>query len=291
MRTSPSERIGQIALNVLMTAFLCLTLYPLVHVLFASVSDPARLSIHRGPILVPLGLSSQPFKLLFTNQFILSGLVSSAIIVVCGVTVNIFMTAIAAYVLSKRRARLTKIFTVFVVFTMLFSGGLVPLYLTVKGLGLYNNYFAVILPFAINTINLLILRSAFDSIPESLEEAARIDGAGHLTILFRVSIPVILPMIAVMILYYAVDRWNGWFYASVFFKDRKLFPLQLVLRDLLIDADAGSMVSDNANTERMMLAESIRYAAIVIGTLPVLFFYPFLQRYFVKGSLAGAIKE
>jgi len=274
-----------------MIAFLVVTLYPLLHVLFASISEPSQLVAHRGLILAPLGFSLQPFEYLFRNQYILSGLSNSALYILGGVSVNIVMTAIAAYVLSKRYAKLTKFFTMFIIFTMLFSGGLVPLYLTIRGFGMYNSYTSLIIPFAISTFNLIILRTAFEGVPVSLDESARIDGAGHFTILFKITMPLVMPMIAVIILYYALDRWNGWFFASIFLKDKELFPIQVILRELLIDGDNGATMAGNDNADLMMLSQSIRYAGIVIGTLPVLFFYPFLQRYFVKGALSGAIKE
>jgi len=291
MKQSASERFGTLLIAAFLTLFLLATLYPLLHVLFASLSRPSLLMGHRGPILAPLGFSTQGYEMLFRNPFILSGLVNSLVLIVGGTSFSIFMTALAAYVLSKRYARLTKFFSVVVVVSMLFSGGLIPFYLTVKGVGLYNSLLSLIIPFAMVTVNLIILRTAFEGIPASLDESARIDGAGHFTILFRISLPLVMPTIAVLTLYYAMDKWNGWFYASIFLKDRELHPLQLILRSLLIDGDNGTMAAGSDNADMMMLGQSIRYAAIVIGTLPVLALYPFLQRYFVQGSLAGAVKE
>ena len=290
-KLSLPEQIGSNLITAFMLVFLVVTLYPLLHVLFASISEPNQLNTHRGLILAPLGLSLQPYEYLFRNQYIISGLINSGLFIIGGVSVNIVMTAIAAYVLSKRYAKLTKFFTIFIIFTMLFSGGLVPLYLTIRGFGMYNSYASLIIPFAISTFNLIILRTAFEGVPASLDESARIDGAGHFTILFKITIPLVMPMIAVIVLYYALDRWNGWFFASIFLKDKELYPLQVILRELLIDGDSGAMMAGNDNADMMMLAQSIRYAAIVVGTLPVLFFYPFLQRYFVKGALSGAVKE
>lgn len=291
MKRTQSERASTALISLVLAVFLLATLYPLVHVLFASVSQPAQLMGHRGPILVPLGFSLQPYEMLFTNAFILSGLLNSLLLIVGGTAFSILMTALAAYVLSKRYARLTKVFSIIVVVSMLFSGGLIPFYLTVKGVGLYNNLLALVIPFALVTVNLIILRTAFEGIPASLDESARIDGAGHFTILFRISLPLVMPMIAVLMLYYAMDKWNGWFYASIFLKDKDLYPLTLILRSLLIDGDNGAMSAGSDSADLMMLAQSIRYAAIVVGTLPVLLLYPFLQRYFVKGSLTGAVKE
>jgi putative aldouronate transport system permease protein len=291
MRSSPRERIAEAAIGALMVVMAFLALYPLIHVVFASLSEPSKLNGHRGLILAPLGLSVQSFRFLFRNPMILSGFVNSVFLVVVGVSINIVMTTIAAYVLSRRSARLVPFFSVFVIFTMLFSGGLIPLFLTIRGIGLYNSLIGVIMPFAISTFNLIILRTAFESLPESLNESARLDGAGHLTILARIMMPLVMPTIAVLILYYAVDRWNSWFFASILLKDRGLYPLQLVLREILLINDTGAMAAASDSADMQMIGESIKYAAIVVGTVPILMLYPFLQRYFVKGALVGAVKE
>lgn len=291
MKKSSSERTLAAVIRVVMVLVLVLTLYPMLHVLFASVSDPVQLAGHQGLIFTPLGFSIEPYKMLFTNAFILSGLFNSAVLVVVGTAFSLFMTSLAAYVLSKRYARLTKFFTSIVVIAALFSGGLVPLFLTVKALGLINNLLSLIIPFGLVAVNLIILRTAFEAIPASLDESARMDGAGHFTILFRISLPLVLPMVAVLTLYYAMDKWNGWFYAAIFLQDKSLYPLTLILRSMLVDLDNGTMAAGSSDADLMMLSQSIRYAAIVVGTLPVLLLYPFLQRFFVSGALSGAIKE
>jgi putative aldouronate transport system permease protein len=291
MKRSRSERAYAAAITAVLALILASTLYPLIHVLFASLSQPSRLMGHRGLILCPQGFSLMPYRMLFTNAFILSGLANSALLIVLGTAFSLLMTALAAYVLSKRYARLNRFFSLVVVISMIFSGGLIPFYLTVKGVGLYNSLFSLIVPFALVTTNLIILRTAFEGIPPSLDESARIDGAGHLTILFRISLPLVVPTMAVLTLYYAMDKWNGWFYASVFLKDKDLYPLQLILRSLLIDGDNGTMAAGSDSADLMMLAQSIRYAAIVVGTAPVLALYPFLQRFFIRGTMAGAVKE
>lgn len=291
MKRSSSEHFFVGLISAGFVVFLIITLYPMLHVLAASFSQPAQLMGHQGVILMPLGFSTQPYEMLFTNPFILSGLFNSLFLIVGGTAFSILITALAAYVLSKRYARLNTLFNVVVVVSMLFSGGLIPFYLIVKGVGMYNNLLSLIVPFAIVTVNLIILRTAFEGIPASLDESARMDGAGHFTILFRISLPLVMPMIAVLMLYYAMDKWNGWFYASIFLKDKELYPLTLILRSMLIDGDNGAMSAGSDSADLMMLAQSIRYSAIVVGTLPVLILYPFLQRYFVKGSLSGAVKE
>jgi putative aldouronate transport system permease protein len=170
--------------------------------------------------------------------------------------------------------------------TMFFNGGLIPMYLTVKNVGLINTLWATIIPFAISTFNLIIMRTAFMSVPDSLEESAKIDGANHFTILFKIIIPLSMPVIAVMILYYAVEKWNGWFYASVFLKDRELFPL----REILLANQTDSMSAGASAGDQFQIGETIKYATIMVATIPILCVYPFVQKYFVKGVMVGALK-
>ncbi|MBY9085297.1 carbohydrate ABC transporter permease, partial [Paenibacillus sp. HN-1] len=200
------------------------------------------------------------------------------------------ITALGAYVLSRKQVFWNKYFMIMITFTMFFSGGLIPLYLVVKGVGLTNSLWATILPFTISTFNLIIMRTSFQSIPDSLEESAKIDGANQFTILFKIIIPLSMPVLAVMGLYYAVDKWNGWFYASIFLKDRELFPLQLILREILVLGSTDSMSTSANAGEQQQIGETIKYATIMIATLPILCVYPFVQRYFVKGVMIGALK-
>lgn len=173
---------------------------------------------------------------------------------------------------------------------MFFHGGLIPFYLIVRGVGLINSLWSVILPFSIGTFNLIIMRTAFMSIPNELEESAKMDGAGHLTILFRIVIPLSMPVIAVLILYYSVEKWNGWFYASIFIQDHKLFPLQLTLREILIANSMSEMTDGSSAGDLFQIGETIKYATIMVASVPILVMYPFVQKYFVKGVMIGALK-
>ncbi|EGG37692.1 carbohydrate ABC transporter permease [Paenibacillus sp. HGF5] len=280
--------------NVVNYTFLILlviaTLYPLLYVLFASFSDSSQLLANKGLLWKPIGFSLDAYKSVLANPGIGIGFRNTLFIVVFGVIVNLFMTALGAYVLSRKNVMWNKVFMFFIVFTMFFGGGLIPLYLIVKGVGLLDSLWSTILPFAISTFNLIIMRTSFMGIPDSLEESAKIDGANHFTILFRIIIPLSMPVIAVMILYYAVDKWNGWFYASVFIKSRELFPLQLVLREILIANSTESMSAGASAGDRFQIGETIKYATIMVATIPILCIYPFLQRYFVKGVMVGSLK-
>ena len=176
----------------------------------------------------------------------------------------------------------------FIVFTMFFSGGLIPMYLLMQNLSLINTRWAMWLPGMIGTTNLIIMRTSFKAIPSSLEESARIDGANDFVILYRVIVPLSKPVIAVMLLYYGVGHWNSWFNAMIYLQDRNLYPLQLILREILIDSTTDVIELGGDDSEP--IAQTIKYATIMVATVPILCVYPFLQKYFVKGVMIGAIK-
>ncbi|MCP1308059.1 carbohydrate ABC transporter permease [Paenibacillus tyrfis] len=287
---SLSEKLLDIFVYAVLSVLVLVTLYPLIYVAFASVSDAGKLVAHRGFLFTPLGFSLEAYASVFKNPGILRGYRNTLFILFFGVTLNLFLTGLGAYVLSRKNVFWNKIFMIIIVLTMFFNGGLIPLYLVVKGVGLIDSLWAVIFPFAISTFNLIIMRTAFQSIPDSLEESAKIDGANHFTIFFRIIVPLSMPVIAVMILYYAVDKWNGWFYASIFLKDTKLYPLQLVLREILIANSTESMATAASNQDRFQIGETIKYATIMVATVPILCVYPFVQKYFVKGALVGSLK-
>ncbi len=278
-------------LNILVLSVLMITMiYPILYVLFASVSDAAALISHRGLLLKPIGFNINAYRMVFRDPLVINSYYNTIIIVVVGVSINILLTSLGAYVLSRKDVYFKKMIMMFIVFTMFFSGGLIPLYLTVKSVGLYNSLWALIIPTAVNTFNLIIMRTSFMAIPDSMEESATIDGANHIIILFRIILPLSLPVIAVMVLYYGVEHWNAWFNAMIFIKDRSLYPLQLLLREILVQNDTNSMTMGVDMQEQNQVSESIRYAVIIVATLPVLLLYPLLQKYFVKGVMIGALK-
>lgn len=289
VKSSIGEKIFQILNNVFMAFLVAVTVYPLLYVAFASVSQPMEMISHAGFLIKPLGFTLESYKEFFRDPNIITGYANTIFIVVVGTFFNIIITSLAAYVLSRKNVFWNKYLMFFIVFTMFFSGGLIPFYLVVNGLGLRNSLLSVIIPFAVNTFNLIMMRTSFQGIPDSLEESAKLDGASHFTILFSIIMPLSLPVIAVMILYYSVEKWNGWFYASIFIQDRNRYPLQVILREILI-TNATDAMSDGAATDKYMKSITIKYAAIMVATLPIMFVYPFLQKYFVKGMLVGAVK-
>lgn len=290
IRESASRKLFN-AINIFCMIFIVIfTLYPMVYVLFASFSDPNLLMSHYGALIKPLGFSIAAYDAVFKNPLVLSGYLNTIFIVVVGVAINIFMTTLGAYGLSRKGVKWKNLIMMMIVFTMFFSGGLIPFYFTVKGLKLDNTLWALIIPGAISTFNMIIMRTSFLAIPESLEESAKLDGANHFIILFVIMIPLAMPTIAVLVLYYSVGHWNSWFNAMIFVRERRLYPLQLILREILIQnsTDSMTMYSDVGSTES--ISETIKYAIIIVSTLPILVLYPFLQKYFVKGVMIGAVK-
>lgn len=290
MKISFSDRAFITINHILLLVLVVITLYPLIYVAFSSISDGAQLLTHKGFLYRPLGFSLEAYKSVFKNPAILRGYRNTLFILVFGVCTNLVVTALGAYVLSRKNVMWNNVFMFIVVLTMFFSGGLIPMYLVVKGVGLIDSLWATILPFAVNTFNLIIMRTAFMAVPESLEESAKMDGANHFTILFKIIIPLSMPVIAVMILYYAVEKWNGWFYASIFLKDRNLYPLQLTLREILIANNTEMMSAGASQADQFQLGETIKYATIMVASVPILILYPFVQKYFVKGVMVGAVK-
>lgn len=279
------------SMNVLILAALAvITAYPFVYVVFASLSSADELIAHNGLLLKPLNLSLAAYKAVLKNPIIYSGYLNTLFIVVVGTAYNIIMTSMGAFVLSRKDFFWRKPITIMIVFTMFFGGGLIPNFLLVKNLGLMDSLWALIIPGAIGTWNLIIMRTAFQGIPDSLVESAHIDGAHDFIILFKIILPLALPTIAVMVLYYGVGHWNAWFGAMIYLRDRELWPLQLALREILISNSTDEMMSGTVAQDRAAIGETIKYATIMVATLPILAAYPFLQKYFVKGVMVGALK-
>jgi putative aldouronate transport system permease protein len=223
------------------------------------------------------------------NNEVWTGYKNTIFVIVVGLVVNISLTSLGAYFLTRNNVMWHKPIMIMILITMYFSGGMVPFFLTVKDLGLYDSLFALIFPTAISTYNMILLRSYFSSIPESLVESVFIDGGGHFTILFKIFIPLSLPAMAVMVLYYGVGHWNTYFNALIFIKSKEKFTLQLVLRKMLIEG--SNLDVDQQTAEYEQVVESIKAAMVVVSTVPILCIYPFLQKYFVGGIMIGSLKE
>lgn len=266
------------------------TMYPLWHVICASFSDAKQIAAYNGLLLWPKDFSLQAYIQMMDHPLVLKSYGNTIFIVVVSSAFSLIMTAICAYVLSTKNVFWNKYLNIMIMITMFFSGGIVPTYLLVaKWIGLNDSYWALILPQAINVYNMIIMKTSFQSIPESLRESAMLDGAGHWRTLFYIVIPLSKSIMAVMLLYYAVAQWNAWFEASIYLVSRAKYPLQLVLREILIQNDTALMSGAGAE-DQAAVGEIIKYAVIVFSMLPILCVYPFLQKYFTKGVLIGAVK-
>ena len=295
-KKTTGDRIFDAVNLVFLAIFTFICIYPLWHVLCGSFSDPVLLNQHTGAIMWPLGWSLGGYKNAFANPNLIQGYLNTFFYVGFGTLVRMALTCIGAYVLSERKFMLRKPMTLLIVFTMYFSGGMIPDYLLVNAMHLTNTRWALILPLAITTWNMIILKTAFQSVPDSLVESARLDGASELTTLVRVILPVTKASIAVITMYYVVNEWNAWFKAAIYLPAKhEYFPLQLVLRELLITnaGMSGTSLGEAtgiASVETLLLQEVTQYAVIVISTLPIIIVYPFAQKYFVKGVMMGSVK-
>ncbi len=277
---------------IFMVCMALVMVYPLWHVVCASFSDARQLSSHTGFLLWPDGYSLTAYKLMLKNPMIFKGYLNTLYLLVFGLAVNMLMTCIAAYVLSRKNVMLNTPLTLMIVFTMYFSGGLIPTYLNIIQLGLEDSLWALILPGAISTYNMIVLRTGFASVPVELEEAAKIDGASNLRILWQIILPLSRATVAVVCLYYAVTIWNSWFNAALYLTTRDKFPLQLILREILINNDTSSMMAGSGvgAGDSSFVSETVKYAVIVVSVVPILCIYPFIQKYFEKGVMVGAVK-
>lgn len=267
-----------------------LALYPIWHVAVASISNPTLLMQHSGPVFYPLGFSLEAYKAVLRNPSIINGYLNTIFYVGVGTLINLVLTTLGAYVLSRKNFFWGGPIMMMILFTMFFSGGMIPTFLLVESMGLVDSRLALILPMAVNTFNLIIMRTAFAAVPESLGESAAIEGANDFQILTRIYIPVSKAVIAVMVLYYAVGHWNSWFPALLYLRTRSLYPLQLILREILINNQLDNMRQNIDFTDIGSIGETIKYATIMVATIPILLIYPFLQKYFVKGIMIGSVK-
>ncbi|WP_127582826.1 carbohydrate ABC transporter permease [Paenibacillus koleovorans] len=292
MKSNIGDRLFGACIYAFLLLIVILVLYPLLFILSASVSDAN--AILRGEVwLLPKGLHLGGYTKVLTNNDVLIGYGNTILYTVLGTAINVVLTICAAYPLSRKQLLGRNAVTLFLVFTMFFSGGLIPTYLLVKSLGMLNTIWAMIIPTAISVWNIIIMRTFFQSsIPTEVQESAEIDGCSELRILWRIVLPLSMPIIAVMILFYSVGHWNSYFSALIYLSDREKFPLQLFLREMLVQDLMTESISylNKDLVSQMMKAETAKYAAVIIANLPILMLYPFLQKYFTKGMLVGAIK-
>ncbi|MFD0678724.1 MULTISPECIES: carbohydrate ABC transporter permease [unclassified Paenibacillus] len=278
-------------LNIMgMLLLIAVTFYPLYYMGIVSISS--GLAVQRGDVfLYPVELSLKAYSVVLDDPAILRSYGNTLLYTALGVTVNLIMTTLCAYPLSRTYLYGKSLFAFFVVFTMFFDGGLIPRYMVVNSLGMVNTIWAILIPTAINVFNMLLMRTFFEQIPEVLNESATIDGAGEGRILLQIILPLCMPVMATMFIFYAVSHWNSFFPALIYLNDKSMFPLQILVRNIVIQGELSSQITEMGSNEgTSLMAQNVKYAVVFIAILPILAIYPFVQKYFVQGAMLGAVK-
>ncbi|MBE5039329.1 carbohydrate ABC transporter permease [Ructibacterium gallinarum] len=287
MRESRGEKILGAVNYILLTLIAVLCVYPLIYILSASFSSSSEV-LSGNVILLPKGLTTESYRRVLSNSSIWISYANTIFYTVAGVAVSMVLTTLGAYALSKKRLMGRRFFGFFISLTLWFQAGTIPTYLNIVNLNMLDTRWAILIPFALSTFNVIVLRTYFEGIPDALEEAARMDGAGDPYILFKIYLPLAMPSLATIALFYAVSRWNGYFWAMVLLQTDSKVPLQVVLKKMIVEISA---VSDSkVDMTQKISQETFIYATIVISILPMLIFYPFIQKYFIKGMTVGAVK-
>ena len=300
MKKFTKSSFGDLLLDAFIYGFLVLLaiicIYPLYQVIVVSVSDPAIVMKNNGMMLIPKGIHFDAYKIVLSNHNLLTGFKNTLFYIVVGTSLVLFTTATGAYVLSKKNVMLKKPIMIYLTITMYFGGGLIPGYLLINNLHLMNTPWAILLPGAFSVWDIIIMRTQFANIPDALKEAAVIDGASDFTILTRILLPLSGAVIAVLVLFSAVGHWNEWFAPMLYLTERSKYPIQSVLREILIDnssqmmAGAGKIQTRFDAKNNAAAKTLVKYANIVVCTIPILVVYPFLQKYFVNGVIVGSLK-
>jgi len=291
IKETHSDRVFNVILIAVSIIIMILVAYPLYFVIIASVSKPD--AVLNGKVFFwPVGFNIDSYSMVLEEEKIWLGYKNTIIYTALGTCINIFLTTLAAYPLSRKDMPMRSFFTFLISFTMLFSGGMIPTYLVVRNLGMADTIWAMVIPNAIATYNLLVMKNYFQTnIPDELEEAAWIDGCNDFRLLISIILPLSTPIIAVMVLFYAVGHWNAFFNAIIYLRNQTLYPLQIILREILIQNSLEVVSGESFGMyEKVMKGETMKYSIIIISSLPVIIMYPFVQKYFVKGIMVGAIK-
>ncbi|MFY9176204.1 MAG: carbohydrate ABC transporter permease [Caldicoprobacterales bacterium] len=289
---SIGSRIWDRVIEALLILISITTLYPFIYIISMSISSPDAV-LAQEVWLLPKGFSLGSYNIVFENQEIWRSYGNTLWYTVVGTTINVVFTLMGAYALSRKEFFARDAVMIYIAITMFFSGGLIPTFILVNSLGLYNTRWAMVIPGAISAWNLIIARTYFQtSIPDSLPESAKIDGCTDIGIFIKIILPLSVPIVAVLIIFYAVGHWNAWFNALLYLSDSSLHPLQLFLRKILL-MNSPDMLQEGMEDafERLAYTIQLKYSSIVVATLPIICVYPFVQKHFVKGVMLGAIKE
>lgn len=288
-KIDPASLVLDIVIYAILIFLTFICLYPVWFVLVASFATSSEVQLSGGLMLWPKEMVFGAYKLVFQNHLLKSGFLNAAKVMVMALPINIILTLIAGFFMATSNMMLKKPIVWLMMFTMFVGGGMIPMYLNVKELGLMNSLWSLVLPGAMSVYNAIICKTAIEAMPDSLRESAYLDGAGHMQVLLRIVAPLIKPTLAVLLLYYGVGHWNSWFEASMYIRDSDKLPIQNILRDIM---GTNSKYQDNlsAGDAYNAYGEAIKYAAIVVSTTPIMCIYPFLQKYFAKGVMIGAVK-
>ena len=285
---TPGDRVFDVGNALLLAVLAFITLYPFYYVAIVSLSD--GYAVIRGEVhWWPVGVNLESYRAVLEAPYVLTSFRNTVWYTAVGTVVNVSLTACCAYPLAMRFFYGRRVLTGFVVATLFFEGGLIPTYLLVRSLGMLDTIWALVLPTAIGAWYMIIMRTFFQTIPEELNDSAYLDGANDIQIFVRIVLPISTPILATMTLFYAVQHWNSFFPALIYLNDRERFPIQLILRAMVIEGDLSNMQVEFQDDERIV-DTTVKYAIIMVATVPILLLYPFLQRYFVKGMMIGSLK-
>lgn len=294
MKTSVGRKIFLVVDYLLLAGFAILCILPFVHVLFASFSDPYEVLANKGLFLTIKGFNIEGYKILLADSSIWKGYANTIFYCAGATVIGMLITITGAYAISRKEFLFRNVVSLLIAVTMLFAAGTIPSYMVVKSLHMYNTFWAIIIPGCFNAFNMIMLRAAFSGIPDSLVESARLDGASDLTILFKIMVPLAKATIAVLVMYSVVGQWNSWFNASIYLRDPDRFPLQLVLRKILLQHQSVTTAITSASDLKYntnIYNELVEYCSIVVAMIPIMIGFPFIQKYFAKGVMIGAVKE
>ncbi len=289
---TPSRRVFEAFNYIILAAFGLICLLPVLHCIWASISDPTLMAQHSGIILYPLFDDTHPitwygYKMVFGNNSLLMGYANTIFYCATGGAFSTVVCTMGGFVLSRKGLLIKNYVMVLITLTMFFNGGMIPTYMVIKGLGMLDTRWVMIIPMAVNTMSLVIIRTAIQGMPDSLEESARLDGAGNFVILFQIVIPLVKATVAVLALQYILMKWNSYFEAMIYLQTRALYPLQVILKEILTESDSSSLTYD---PELAKYADLVEYCTIVVAILPIFCFYPFILKYFTKGMMVGSLK-
>lgn len=275
----------------LLALVIVVTLYPIYYVFVISISD--AMAVSKGMVhLWPKGVSFAAYERILRNALFMGSFKNTLVYTLVGTAVNLLMSTMCAYPLSRNRLFFRRGFSLLIIFTMYFAGGMIPSYILVRSLNMIDTIWALVLPGAISTYNMLVMRTFFFGIPEALHEAAEIDGASEFRKLISIILPLSMPIMATMLLFYAVGHWNSWFSALIYLNTNTKYPLQLMVRSLVIEQNYGQYYSAvGMESDAAVAATTVQYASIIVATVPILMIYPAVQKYFIKGVSLGSIKE